>query len=186
MPLEITFTLSDRDLAHFQTIVDKAKAAMEAVTDADEIKETARQMIADVRSTDLPDFIAKRLNRLETIIDMVDDSEWRLSEQDAERVVGALVYFCNPEDLIPDHVPGLGFLDDAIYVELITRQLKAEVESYEEFCEFRKAEEARRREKGLDPHVEREAWLAEKRATLHAQMRKRRKTPSLKGWRPRW
>lgn len=186
MPLEITFTLSDRDLAHFQTIVDKAKAAMEEVTDDDEIKDTARQLIADARATELPDFIARRLFRLETIIDMVDDPEWHLSDEDAERVIGALVYFCNPEDLIPDHVPGLGFLDDAIYVELIIRQLKAEVESYEEFCDFRKAEEARRRENGLDPHVEREAWLAEKRAALHAQMRKRRKGPSFKGWRPRW
>lgn len=186
MPLEITFTLSDRDLAHFQKIVDKAKAAMEAVKDADEIRDTARQLIADARATELPDFIEKRLARLETIINMVDDPEWRLAAEDAERVIGALVYFCNPEDLIPDHVPGLGFLDDAIYVELIIRQLRAEVESYEEFCEFRKKEETRRRENGLDPHVEREAWLAEKRTALHAQMRKRRKVPSLKGWRPRW
>ena len=29
MPLDITFTLSDQDLEHFQGIVDKAKSAME-------------------------------------------------------------------------------------------------------------------------------------------------------------
>jgi uncharacterized membrane protein YkvA (DUF1232 family) len=57
----------------------------------------------------------------------------------------ALIYFCNPEDLIPDHIPGLRFLDSAIYVELVIRKLRNEVESYEEFSEYRVAEEARRR-----------------------------------------
>ncbi len=187
MPLEITFTLSDRDLEHFQKIVDKAKATMEAVRDADEIKDAARQLIVDARANPLPDFIAHRLLRLETIIDMIEDQEWQLAEDDVERVLGALVYFCSPEDLIPDHVPGLGFLDDAIYVELVIRQLKAEVESYEEFCEFRKVEEQRRQENGEDPYVDRDAWLAEKRKLLHKEMKKKRRL-GLKGkiWRPRW
>jgi uncharacterized membrane protein YkvA (DUF1232 family) len=113
-------------------------------------------------------------NSLEVVTNMVSDEEWKLSEEDRNRVLGALVYFCDPEDLIPDHIPGLGFLDDAIYVELVIRELKDEIESYEEFFQFRNAEEARRKEKGLDPHVEREEWLANKRAALHARMRKRR------------
>ena len=84
-------------------------------------------------------------------------------------------------------IPGLGFLDDAIYVELVIRELKAEIESYEEFCEFRVAEEARRKAAGEDPHVEREQWLADKRATLHTRMRKRRSGRSGGGgWRLHW
>jgi uncharacterized membrane protein YkvA (DUF1232 family) len=98
------------------------------------------------------------------------------------------VYFCDPEDLIPDHIPGIGFLDDAIYVELVIRELKAEIESYEEFCNFRIAEEKRRKDQGLDPYVEREAWLSDKRAALHARMRKRRRSSGAGGggWRLRW
>ncbi|MDH3439717.1 MAG: hypothetical protein OEM63_03110, partial [Gammaproteobacteria bacterium] len=80
-----------------------------------------------------------------------------------------------------------GFLDDAIYVELVIRELKAEIESYEEFCAFRSTEEARRKAAGEDPHVEREQWLADKRATLHARMRKRRTSSSTgSGWRLHW
>lgn len=185
MPLDITFTLSDQDLNHFQAIVDKAKASMEGVKNDSSIESTARQLITDARSTELPGFIGDRLDKLEVVINMVGDSEWQLSDEERHRVLGALVYFCDPEDLIPDHIPGLGFLDDAIYVELIIRELRAEVESYEEFCEFRSAEEARRKKQGLDPHVDREQWLVDKRAALHARMRKRRRSGT-NAWRLRW
>ena len=156
MPLDITFTLSDQDLEHFQGIVDKAKTAMEGGESNASIEAAARQLIEDAKSTDLPEFIGDRLTKLEVVINMVGDEEWQLSEDERNRVLGALVYFCDPEDLIPDHVPGLGFLDDAIYVEIVIRELSAEIESYEEFCTFRAAEEARRNDKGEDPHVERE------------------------------
>lgn len=174
MPLDITFTLSDQDLDHFQAIVNKAKSAMDGPENFEAIEEAARQLITDARSGKLPEFISERIEKLEVVINMVSDSEWRLSEEDRSRVLGALVYFCNPEDLIPDHIPGIGFLDDAIYVELVIRELKNEIESYEEFYQFRVAEEQRRKENGMDPHVEREEWLADKRAALHARMRKRR------------
>ena len=188
MPLDITFTLSDSDLGHFQSIVDKAKSAIGSDENAANIEAAARQLIADAQSTDLPVFIADRLSKLEVVIDMVADEEWQLTEKERHRVLGALVYFCDPEDLIPDHIPGLGFLDDAIYVELVIRELQAEIDSYEEFVEFRSTEEKRRAEQGLDTKVGREEWLADKRATLHARMRKRRRSSMSGGggWRLRW
>jgi uncharacterized membrane protein YkvA (DUF1232 family) len=187
MPLDITFTLSDQDLDHFQGIVDKAKTVVEGGETTASIEAAARQLIDDARSSELPEFISSRLTKLEDVINMVRDEEWQLSEEERNRVLGALVYFCDPEDLIPDHVPGLGFLDDAIYVEIVLRELAAEIESYEEFCTFRVAEEARRKEAGEDPYVEREQWLSDKRATLHARMRKRRRGVSGGGgWRLRW
>ncbi len=189
MPLDITFTLSDQDLEHFQNIVDKAKTAMASTDSAEQIEAAARQLITDAKSTDLPEFIGDRLTKLEVVINMVSDDEWQLSDEERNRVLGALIYFCDPEDLIPDHIPGLGFLDDAIYVELVIRELKSEIDAFEEFCDFRAAEEVRRKEQGLDPHVEREEWLADKRAALHARMRKRRSSRgsgSAGGWRLRW
>ena len=189
MPLDITFTLSDSDLDHFQTIVDQAKTAMESEENVVNIEAAARQLITDAKSTDLPSFIDDRLSKLEVVIDMVGDDEWQLSDEERRRILGALVYFCDPEDLIPDHLPGLGFLDDAIYVELVIRELKAEIDSYEEFVEFRSAEERRRADAGEDTKVGREEWLADKRAALHSRMRKRRGSRSPAGgggWRLRW
>ncbi|HEX7720406.1 MAG TPA: YkvA family protein, partial [Woeseiaceae bacterium] len=115
MPLDITFTLSDQDLEHFQTIVDRAKSAIEEAKKPGEIEKAARGLIAEAKGRNLPDFIAERLLKLEIVINMVSDEEWRLSDEERNRVLGALVYFTDPEDLIPDHIPGIGFLDDAIY-----------------------------------------------------------------------
>ena len=155
---------------------------------AEQIDAAARQLITDAKSTDLPEFIGDRLSKLEVVINMVSDEEWQLSDEERKRVLGALVYFCDPEDLIPDHIPGLGFLDDAIYVEIVIRELKSEIDAFEEFCDFRAAEEKRRADKGLDPKVEREEWLADKRATLQSKMRKRRSSRmgGGSGWRLRW
>ncbi|MDZ7768715.1 MAG: YkvA family protein [Woeseiaceae bacterium] len=128
MPLDITFTLSDQDLDHFQDIVDKAKAAMKNELDDKEVEEAARKLIDEARAaSDLPEFIADRLSKLQVVINMLGDTEWKLGDEDRKRVLGALVYFCHAEDVIPDSVPGLGFLDDAIYVELVLRELKAEI-----------------------------------------------------------
>lgn len=186
MSLDITFTLSDDDLERFQAIIDKARKTLDTDAGEEEIQQAAQKLIDESRQSDLPEFISSRLQKLEVVINMVKDAEWQLSDEERRRVLSALVYFCDPEDIIPDHIPGIGFLDDAIYVEMVVKELQAEIDSYEEFCAFRTQEEKRRKDKGIDPYVDRESWLTDKRAALHSRMRKRRNSAaSGGGWRMR-
>jgi uncharacterized membrane protein YkvA (DUF1232 family) len=186
MPLDITFTLSDSDLERFQNIVDQARASIRDEQSARKVEKAARDLIHETDRGDLPEFITSRMKKLNVMIDMVNDDEWKLSEEDRRRVLGALAYLCDPDDLIPDHVPGLGFLDDAIYAEIIIKELRHEVELYTEFCAFREAEEARRAARGEDIKLGREEWLAAKRAALHGKLHRRRTTGRRRGeWRLR-
>ena len=186
MPLDITITLSDEDLQKFQESIDKGIVAVEDPEVATKIEMAASELIEEARSANLPIFISDRLAKLQILINMISDEEWQLSEKERSSILGALHYFINPEDLIPDNVPGIGYLDDAIYAEIIIQELKIEIKMYREFCQFRIAEENRRRNRGLDPHVGREDWIADKRAVLHSRMRERRALRTGgRGWRMR-
>ena len=58
-------------------------------------------------------------------------------------VLAGLAYFANPEDLIPDHIPALGFLDDAIMVKFVEEEFKHELWAYRKFRKFRDGAELR-------------------------------------------
>lgn len=171
MPLDITFTLSDKDLERFKTIVSKARAATASNQGRAEIERAAYKIVDVAMNSDLPDFIAERLLHLKVLLDMMNDPEWNLSEHDRNRIMSAMSYFADPIDLIPDHIPGIGFLDDAMFAEIVYLELRAEIEAYNEFCKYREAEEERLTAAGKDPDVDREVWLGRKRDELHARMR---------------
>lgn len=186
MSVDITITLSDEDLAKFQESIDKGQLAIENAEESKRIEAKAAEMIEQARAVDLPPFISDRVLKLQILLNMIRDEEWQLSEEESNSILSALYYFVDPEDVIPDHIPGIGFLDDAIYAEIVIQELRMEIRMYQEFCQFRIAEENRRRNKGQDPHVGREDWIADKRALLHSRMRERRALRSGgRGWRMR-
>jgi uncharacterized membrane protein YkvA (DUF1232 family) len=170
MALTITFELNDRDLALLSDLIN-SKARTVAATEAG-IIEAARDLLKKNEGTQVPDFIRQRMNRLSVLIAMLEDKVWELSGEDRTRIVNALSYFADPNDIIPDDVPGFGLLDDAVVIELVVQALRHDIEAYEDFCKFREAEEARRG-KSVDP-LQPEQWLRTRRAQLHDRMRRRR------------
>jgi uncharacterized membrane protein YkvA (DUF1232 family) len=169
--MEITFELSDSDLEYFAKVMVSARErtiGMDEVT----IIDNARKLLFEVWHSDTSDFIRERMSRLETMIGMVVDAGWGLEDDDRARVVQALAYFSEPEDLIPDDIPGLGFLDDAIVIEMVNQELKHEIQAYRDFCVFRSAEASRVGEEAMD--LGRSDWLEERRKQLHSRMRRRR------------
>ena len=171
MPLSLTFELSDRDLEQFSQAIasTRANASRKA---PDEIIGAASRMLAGDGKVVAPDFVTSRLERLDAMIAMLRDEGWNLPEEDRERVLSALAYFAEPTDVIPDSVPVLGFLDDAIAIEVCVRELQHELAAYDEFCDYRQSEAERL---GQDPaKVGRADWLQSRRDELVDRMHRRR------------
>ncbi len=174
MSLRVSFELNESDLQHFRLIMRQARKAA-ANLSAGEIVASARELLEQVDADTAPRFVADRLQHLSQMIRMLEDLEWRLPAAESARVLNALAYFRDPEDLIPDHVPGLGFLDDAIMIELVVRELRHELDAYRDFCAFRERLGPRRSIKPKSTDMTRDDWLSERREELQARMRRRRK-----------
>ncbi len=172
MSLRITLEFTDKDLERFRSMARKAMENTEE-QDREVIIDNARQLLKQVDEKVGSDYIRERLGQLQVLIDMLEDEGWGMQEVGQRRVLAALAYFNNPEDLIPDHLPGVGFLDDAIMVELLCRELTPEIEAYRDFVDYR-AHEAKRR--GMDPdELQRGDFLKAREQALLARMRRRRR-----------
>ena len=137
MPYRLTIELSDRDLRHFKRELERSRESV-SIADDDEILGAASDFIAKLRQSDLPDFINDRLVKMETLLAMLTDADWPLDADERSPVLAALAYACDPEDIIPDEIPGIGLLDDAVMVELVFRELEHQLEAYDDFRRFRK------------------------------------------------
>ena len=176
MGLKVVFDLSDADLKHFQLIMQDASQAASRAAPED-IVAAAEDLLQEVDPERVPAFIRERLEGLRCLITMITDVDWGLPDADRKRVLNALAYFCEPEDLIPDSIPGLGYLDDAIMIELAMRELAPEIEAYRDFCEFRSVETTRRGVKARTTDITGE----DRRDKLQSRMRRRRRKAGAEG-----
>ena len=185
MSLQISIELDEHDLARFAAVARQVKSRVPQKVNHEKMAKEVREKLRRAQDADdLPDFIAVRIQQLEQLADMLADTEWGLDAEEATRIHSALYYFREPVDVIPDRVPVLGYLDDAIMIELTLRDFEPELSAYHSFCGFRTAERQRREQQGLPTDISKEDWLADQRALLHHRIRDRRQATeeSPGGW----
>ena len=120
--MRVTFDLSENDLKHFRRVMKDVRDRVKNTPEAT-IVEAARDLLTSVSTMEAPEFVRERIAKLGVLIDMLEDEEWALKGSDRERVVRGMAYFADPDDIIPDQVPVLGLLDDAIMIELVVTEL---------------------------------------------------------------
>lgn len=168
--MRISFELTERDLLFFR---DALQASRQAVQHAEEteIVEVIRDVLEEIRGNEpLPDFVAERIPKLESLIQMLADDEWQLPDADRERLLATFVYFADPEDILPDDIPVIGYLDDVIMIELTVQEMQHVSEAYQDFCRFREQFDAENR--GIDAALRRDR-LDRRRQQLHQRIQRR-------------
>ena len=169
MTLKLVLEISDNDLEYYRKVMD-ATWQRNAKRGEKELVDGVRRLLRQRQKAEAPEYVRKRLDDLGTLISMLEDGEWPLEQENRHRIIAAMSYFADPMDMIPDKIPGLGFLDDALMAELVIRELKHDLDGYRDFCEYRENQETLR---GKNVHVSREDWLAAKRRQIFLRIARR-------------
>jgi uncharacterized membrane protein YkvA (DUF1232 family) len=171
--MRISFELEPADIERFQVALARARRAVRSA-DEIEVVDAAKYALDHMLAGNAPGYVRQRLVQVQRLILMLEDEDWALPEPERAEVLETLLYFSDPDDLIPDHVEVIGLLDDAIMLELLVQRLRHVLRAYAEFCACRQACAG-------DPGISRQARareLAARRDALHRRMHRRRPPPA--------
>ena len=70
------------------------------------------------------------LENLRTLWLMLTDPDYVMRWKTKAWIIAALAYFISPIDAIPDPIPGIGYLDDALVVAWVMHSISSEVAMY--------------------------------------------------------
>ena len=126
--------LSENAIAEYNAILHALHEQAPQV-DADQVISLARWLQVQPAETAAAT-LHERMARVESLRCMLNDADWEFSSAFAQRARQLLDYVCRFDDLIPDELPLVGHLDDALLVELSWPALAGEVRDYSDFRRF--------------------------------------------------
>ncbi|MBB5208475.1 YkvA family protein [Chiayiivirga flava] len=97
----------------------------------------ARAMHAALADRDIPPALRDVLALVPRVADLVTDDGWLLTPEQRRDFVGALAYFIDNDDLIPDNVGRYGYLDDALVIRLALQSSAQEWQDWNDYRQFR-------------------------------------------------
>ena len=169
----LRLTLDESGLEPFRRAWREAVEGIGARSDAAALADEAVRCLGEAPG-DQPAFVRERIAEVPAIAAMIGDARWSAPEAVRRDLLGALAYFADPRDLIPDQRPRFGLLDDALVIELALRAHPHEWRAWREFDDFRRAHPEL---DGLD----RDGWMQIRRQQLREAMRRPRARHYLDG-----
>jgi uncharacterized membrane protein YkvA (DUF1232 family) len=140
---KVSFSLDEDDVKYFRALFQRAKQVSRS-QDPDQVLQAAQELVESVRKQKkTPGFVLEAIQTLEDLTEIVRDEDYAASKRVRSQIQAGLAYFANPQDLIPDDIPVLGFLDDAIMIRLLEDEFKHELWAFRKFRKFRSGAEQR-------------------------------------------
>lgn len=132
--------LNASDVARFNDLL--RRLGRRQPLDSDQIATAARELCDCADPEIARASISQRVQQAKAAALMLDDPGWAAANEAVDAVLAVVGYVQGDDHLIPDWVPTVGQLDDAIVVEAAGPRLADELADYADFCRMR-AEEAR-------------------------------------------
>lgn len=141
--IKIVFELAEEDVEHFRKLFQRAKRNASKL-DTDHVIKQGKALVKKIRgSKRVPPFVIEAVKPLDDLIRLLEDEHYDVPKDTRQEILATLAYFADPDDLIPDSIPGLGYLDDAIMTRILEQEFEAELWGYRKFCTFRDRAEQR-------------------------------------------
>lgn len=160
MSFDFHLSMNEQSLAPFRA------AWQRAMHDGGDDAAEALDAFARLDGPALPEFLRPQLSLIPQIAELLVDPEWESHPASRRGLAGALAYFTDPADLIPDSHPVFGLLDDAIVIELALADNDEEWAAWQDYRSFRAAHGS------LGP-MNRERWLQVRGSPEFATLRAR-------------
>jgi uncharacterized membrane protein YkvA (DUF1232 family) len=151
----------DEQVDRFNELAHLLNDAMPAMT-ADQLAGVARRVLRTAAAGGESPFIRSRLRRASEMRSMAADPAWPIDAVQARRIEALLAYLDDPNGLIHDDVPVVGYLDDALLVDISMDCLREELDQYAEFCRYRAGMAGLFRRGDAAVDVDRESWRRER------------------------
>ncbi len=169
---KIVFELDEEDVDYFRSLFRKARKNA-AKLDPEAILRDGKELVKKIRTAKkVPHFVLQEIESLDDLIQLLEDADYGVPSGTRKEILAALAYFSDPQDLIPDSIPALGYLDDAIMTRFLEEQFEAELWGYRKFRTFRERAEQRPWTQTARERLPRR--MAEERKKIREQITERR------------
>ncbi|QOD91884.1 DUF1232 domain-containing protein [Lysobacter sp. CW239] len=151
------FELEPAQMEHFNALLARISED-HPLLDRDQVASAARELIDQSPDGRVPACIRDRVRRAGAVDLMLSDPEWETRAEAALVAAVAVDYLHGNAPLIPNRLPVVGWLDDAVLVETAWPSLGDEVRDYLDFCRLRRIEAGLRGEQRTRFGFTREQW----------------------------
>lgn len=154
MSVSVSLLLDESNLQPFSEALRSATGVLRDDRDRLDVARQAERCLALVDVAHAPEFVRSRLSLIPAMSALLRDQRWQAPVTASQEIAGALAYFTDQCDLIPDASPQFGLLDDALIIELALRHNLAEWRQWLRF------DAARQAQRDIAMVLTREDWLS--------------------------
>jgi uncharacterized membrane protein YkvA (DUF1232 family) len=116
----------------------RVKRGAAKLTEEDARRVVARERELNEKFKHVPEKLKKLVNQVRLLYELIrsyiDGSYREVPWMSIATAVAAVVYFLAPIDLIPDAIPGLGYIDDIFVIRFALSALGSDLKAY---CEWK-------------------------------------------------